>query len=80
LDCSPAIQIDGLRISLYGRDGQDKQTSLHETVTEFARDGDSTIVYSNYYLRAEDAATVSIKLVIYYREHPMYEKYINRSS
>jgi hypothetical protein len=80
LDCSPAVQLDGLRMSLYGRDSQDQQTSLHETITEFSRDGDSTTVYSKYYLREEDKPTVSVKLVIYYREHPMYEKYVNRSS
>ena len=56
-------------MSLYGRDSQDQQTSLHETITEFSRDGDSTIVYSKYYLREEDKPTVSVKLVIYYREH-----------
>ena len=80
LDCSPAVRLDGLRMSLYGRDSQDQQTSLHETITEFSRDGDSTIVYSKYYLREEDKPTVSVKLVIYYREHPMFEKYVSRSS
>jgi hypothetical protein len=80
LDCSPAVQIDGLRMSIYGRDGQDQQTSLHETVTDFSRDGDSTIVYSRYSLRDEDKPTVSVKLVIYYREHPMYEKHVSKSS
>jgi hypothetical protein len=80
LDCSPAVQIDGLRMSLYGRDSQDQQTSLHETVTDFTRDGDSTIVYSKYYLKEEDKPTVSVKLVIYYREHPMYEKSVSKSS
>jgi hypothetical protein len=80
LDCSPTIQLDGIRIALYGRDDQDKQTGLHETITDFTREGDSTIVYSNYYLREEDAPTVCIKLVVYYREHPMYEKYVNKSS
>jgi len=80
LDCSPAVRLDGLRMSLYGRDSQDQQTSLHETITEFSRDGDSTIVYSKYYLREEDKPTVSVKLVIYYREHPMFEKHVSRSS
>ncbi|MFY9567115.1 MAG: hypothetical protein WAQ29_12260 [Nitrososphaeraceae archaeon] len=80
LDCSPAVRLDGLRMSLYGRDSQDQQTSLHETITEFSRDGDSTIVYSKYYLREEDKPTVSVKLVIYYREHPMFEKNVSRSS
>jgi hypothetical protein len=80
LDCSPAVQIDGLRMSIYGRDSQDQQTSLHETVTDFSRDGDSTIVYSRYSLRDEDKPTVSVKLVIYYREHPMYEKHVSKSS
>jgi hypothetical protein len=65
---------------LYGRDDQDRQTGLHETITDFTREGDSTIVYSNYYLREEDEPTICIKLVIYYREHPMYEKYVNKSS
>jgi len=80
LDCSPAIQLNGLRMSLYGRDGQDQQTSPHETITDFERDGDSTIVYSNYYLKEEDKAAVSVKLVIYYREHPIYERYVGKSS
>lgn len=80
LDCSPAIQLNGLRMSLYGRDGQDQQTSPHETITDFERDGDSTIVYSNYYLKEEDKAAISIKLVIYYREHPIYERYVAKSS
>jgi hypothetical protein len=80
LDCSPAVQIDGLRMSIYGRDSQDQQTSLHETVTDFSRDGDSTIIYSKYSLREEDRPTVSVKLVIYYREHPMYEKHVSKSS
>jgi hypothetical protein len=80
MDCSPAVRLDGLRMSLYGRDSQDQQTSLHETITEFSRDGDSTIVYSKYYLREEDKPTVSVKLIIYYREHPMFEKYVSRSS
>lgn len=80
LDCSPAIQLNGLRMSLYGRDGQDQQTSPHETITDFERDGDSTIVYSNYYLKEEDKAAVSVKLVIYYREHPINERYVGKSS
>jgi hypothetical protein len=80
LDCSPAVQIDGLRMSIYGRDSHDQQTSLHETITDFSRDGDSTMVYSNYYLREEDKPTVSVKLVIYYREHPMYEKLVSKSA
>ncbi len=79
LDCSPSIQIDGLRMSLYGRDSKEQQTSLHETITDFARDGDSTMVYSNYYLR-EDDETVSVKLTIYYREHPMYERFVSKST
>jgi hypothetical protein len=80
LDCSPVIKLDGLRMSLYGRDNQDKPTGLHETVTEFSRDGDSTTVYSDYHLREEDKPSVSVKVVIYYREHPMYEKHIIKSS
>ena len=80
LDCSPAIQLNGLRMSLYGIDGQDQQTSPHETITDFERDGDSTIVYSNYYLKEEDKAAVSVKLVIYYREHPINERYVGKSS
>jgi len=80
LDCSPAIQLNGLRMSLYGRDGQDQQTSPHETITDFERDGDSTIVYSNYYLKEEDKAAVSVKLVIYYREHPINERCVGKSS
>jgi hypothetical protein len=80
LDCSPAIKLDGLRMSLYGRDSQDKQTGLHESITEFSREGDSTTVYSNYYLREEDKQSVSVKVVIYYREHPLYEKHIGKPS
>jgi len=80
LDCSPAIKLDGLRMSLYGRDSQDKQTGLHESITEFSREGDSTTVYSNYYLREEDKQSVSVKVVIYYREHPLYEKHISKPS
>jgi hypothetical protein len=80
LDCSPAIKLDGLRMSLYGRDNQDKPTGLHETITEFTREGDSTMIYSNYYLREEDKPSVSVKVIIYYREHPMYEKHIIKSS
>jgi hypothetical protein len=80
LDCSPAIQLNGLRMSLYGRDGQDQQTSPHETITDFERDGDSTIVYSNYYLKEEDKSAASVKLVIYYREHPINERYVGKSS
>jgi hypothetical protein len=80
LDCSPAIQLNGLRMSLYGRDGQGQQTSPHETITEFERDGDSTMVYSNYYLKEEDKTATSVKLLIHYREHPIYERYVSKSS
>jgi hypothetical protein len=80
LDCSPAIQLNGLRMLLYGRDGQDQQTSPHETITDFEREGDSTIVYSSYHLKEEDKVAVSVKLVIYYREHSIYERYIVKSS
>jgi len=80
LDCSPTIQLNGLRMSLYGRDAQGQQISPHETITEFERDGDSTMVYSNYYLKEEDKTAISVKLMIHYREHPIYERHVGKSS
>jgi hypothetical protein len=80
LDCSPTIQLNGLRMSLYGRDAEGQQTSPHETITEFERDGDSTMIYSHYYLKEEDKTATSVKLVIHYREHPIYERYVSKSS